>query len=177
MSSVETEESGIIINGEMLKPVSNAKYLGVLLDDKLKWSNHINAVGLKLSKGVGLLAKSRHYVPSIVLRSLYFSFINSHTDYNLLNWGMATQTSLTTLNNKTKKALRIISFKDSDHPSVPLFKQHNILPLNKSIDLKFSNYMWKLINGFLPDTLAQNFRPNERTQFSNSISRLESTTT
>ena len=34
--------------------------------------------------------------------------------------------------------------------------------------------MWKLINGFLPDTLAHNFRPNERTQFSYSISRLES---
>ena len=43
------KESGIIINGEMLKQVSNAKYLGVLLDDKLNWSNQINSVGLKSS--------------------------------------------------------------------------------------------------------------------------------
>ena len=149
-------ESGIIINGEMLKQVSNAKYLGVLLDDKLNWSNQINAVSLKLSKGVGLLAKSRHYVPNIVSRSLYFSFINSYTDYNLL------------------KALRILSFKDSDHPSAPLFKDHKILPLSKSIDLKYSKHMWKLINGFLPNCLASNFRPTQRTQYSNAISRLES---
>ena len=31
------------------------KYLGVLIDDKLKWKEHIHHVNLKLSKGIGLL--------------------------------------------------------------------------------------------------------------------------
>ena len=35
-------------NGEMLKEVDHAKYLGALIDNKLNWSYQINAVSLKL---------------------------------------------------------------------------------------------------------------------------------
>ena len=44
------------MNGEKLKEVDHAKYLGVLVDNKLNWSYQINGVNLKLSKGNGLLA-------------------------------------------------------------------------------------------------------------------------
>ena len=33
------------------------KYLGILIDKNLTWKHHINAVSLKISKTVGLLAK------------------------------------------------------------------------------------------------------------------------
>ena len=64
------------MNGEKLEEVDHAKYLGVLVDNKLNWSHQINAVNLKLSKGTGLRAKIRHNVPNGVPRSLYFSFMN-----------------------------------------------------------------------------------------------------
>ena len=94
----------LFMNGEKLKEVDFAKYLGVLIDNKLKWTNQIDAINLKLSKGIGLLAKIRHYVPSSVLRSLYFSFINPYAEYNLLNWSMATPTKLDTVAKKTQKS-------------------------------------------------------------------------
>ena len=158
----------------MLKEVDHAKYLGALIDNKLNWSYQINAVNLKLSKGIGLLGKIRHYVPSSILRSLYYSFINPYIDYNLLNWGMAAPTNLNSINLKIKKAVRIISFKNSDHHTDPLFKELEILPLDKSIELKNAKFMWRLKNGFLPESLASNFRINERSNVTNSISRLES---
>ena len=128
-----------------------------------------------MSKGTGLLAKIRHYVPNGVPRSLYFSFMNPYIDYNLLNWGMAAPTNLNPLNLKLKKAMRIISFvKDSDYPSAPLFKDHKILPLSQSIEIKYAKYMWKLKNGVLPNCLSSNFTSNARTQYSVSYSRLES---
>ena len=68
------------------------------------WSHQINAVNLKLSKGTGLRAKIRHYVPNGVSRSLYYSFMNPYIDYNLLNWGMAAPTNLDPLNSKLKKS-------------------------------------------------------------------------
>ena len=33
------------------------KYLGVLIDHKLSWNNHINTILLKISRTVGLLSK------------------------------------------------------------------------------------------------------------------------
>ena len=112
----------------MLKEVDHAKYLGTLIDNKLSWTFQINAVSLKNSKGIGLLAKVRHYVPSSILRSLYFSFMNSYIDYNLLNYGMASQTNLNVINSKIKKAVRIISFKDRDDHTDPLLKELGIMP-------------------------------------------------
>ena len=164
----------ILLNGQILKEVDHAKYLGVLIDNKIKWNYHIDSIKLKLSKGIGLLAKIRHFVPSDTRRSLYFSFMNPYIDYNLLNWGMAPASNLDQINKKIKKAARIISFKDRDTPSTPLFKALKILPLTKSIELRQANYMWKLLNGFLPQSLSSNFIFNRRTQYSTSTTRLES---
>ena len=170
----EESDAEIYINGQKLKEADHAKYLGTLIDNKLNWSYHINDVSLKISKGAGLLAKIRHYAPSSILRSLYFSFINPYIDYNLLNWGMAAPTNLNVINIKVKKAVRIISFKDRHDPTAPLFKDLEILPLDKSIETKYVKFMWKLHNNYLPDSIARNFRSNTRTNFSMSLSRLES---
>ena len=87
---------------------------------------------------------------------------------------MAAPTNLNSVNQKIKKAVRIISFKKSDHHTDPLFKELEILPLEKSIELKYAKFMWRLHNELLPDSLSKNFRSNERTNFTSSISRLES---
>ena len=170
----DTSEMNICINGEKLKEVDHAKYLGALIINKLSWSFHINSVNLKLSKGSGLLAKARHYVPSDTLRSLYFSFINPYIDYNLLNWGMASPTNLSPIYSKMKRAVRIMTFKGRDHHTAGLFQELEILPLDKFIQLRYGKFMWRLNNGFLPQSLAKNFHMNRRNQLSNSFSRLES---
>ena len=56
------------------------------------WRPQINAVTLKVSKGLGLLSKIRHYVPG--------ETVHAHTDYNFLNWGMAVPSNLLTIHTK-----------------------------------------------------------------------------
>ena len=38
-----------------IKQVSSLKFLGVIVDNKLNWSNHINFIGNNLSKNIGVL--------------------------------------------------------------------------------------------------------------------------
>ena len=154
--------------------MDHAKYLGVLIDNKLNWKLKINAIKLKLAKGTGLLAKIRHYVPGDVLKSLYFSFINPYIDYNLLNWGMAAASQLNLISLKMKKSIRIMSFKKRYHHTTPLFKELEILPLAQLVEFKYCKFMRKLFNGFLPTSISSNYHLNNRSQLFNSISRLES---
>ena len=62
------------INGEKLQEKKSTKYLGLLIDKHLTWKHHIHHVNLKISKGIGLLAKLRHFVPRNTLRTLYYAF-------------------------------------------------------------------------------------------------------
>ena len=48
----------------------HVKYLGVLINYKLSWKNHIDSITLKLSKTIGLLSKIRHFVPFHTLVSI-----------------------------------------------------------------------------------------------------------
>ena len=163
------------INNEKLKIVNMAKYLGVLIDDKLNWNEQIKAINLKLAKGIGLLSKIRHYVPKTVLRSLYYAFINSHNDYNLLNWSTCAVTNLNSININMKKAIRIMCFKSRDEPSLPLLKGLGILPLDKAIKLRQGKFMWKLVNNYLPQSLSSNFSSHTitvRSQFAMPAPRL-----
>ncbi len=66
-----TNKINLSINNEAIAQKDCIKYLGVLLDKNLSWKNHIQHVKLELSKGIGILAKLRHYVPqNIFKRSL-----------------------------------------------------------------------------------------------------------
>ena len=80
-----------------------------------------------------------------------------------------------TIASKTRKAIRIISFKDKDEPALPLFKKHSILPIEKNLQLKQAAFMWKLNNDMLPKSLASNFRTH-RNRIAISHNRLETST-
>ena len=73
------------------------EYLGVLIDYKLSWNNHIDTILLKISRTVGLLLKLRHFVPFSTLISIYHSLIAPYLRYGLIAWGQASKSQL----NKT----------------------------------------------------------------------------
>ena len=45
-----------------LREVECIKYLGVILDNKLSWIQHISYVKNKISKGIGIMYKARNYI-------------------------------------------------------------------------------------------------------------------
>ena len=150
------------INNEIIEETRVTKYLGILIDNKLQWKDPINSINLKLSKGIGLLSKIRHFVPKSVLKSIYVSIIYPHVDYKLLNWGTSSTTELNSVNTNIKKALRIMCFKKRDKPSLPLFKEINILSLDKTFKLKQAKFMWKVTNNYLPCSISANFNQHTR---------------
>ena len=49
----------IILNNNILEKVHCTKCVGILIDDKLKWANHISYIKNKLAKGMGILLNAR----------------------------------------------------------------------------------------------------------------------
>jgi len=67
-------------------------YLGIILDDKLSWCYHINAVHGKLAKGLGLLKLSRRFLPKECLHMIYNAYILPYLLYCIELWGNACST-------------------------------------------------------------------------------------
>ena len=128
--------------GEEIKEKEYTKYLGILIDNKLSWKQHINHVNLKVSKGLAILYKLRNYVSERILKMLYFSFIQPHIDCDgLLIWGNAATTNIKPIKKKIEKAVRRMSFKKKLSPTEPLFDKLKIFSFEKQRIFNIANFM------------------------------------
>ena len=73
------------INDIKIKQVTNLKFLGIIIDDKLDWKSQINYVSTKLSRAIGILNKVKFKLKSLVL--VYNSFLYFHLTYCCHIWG------------------------------------------------------------------------------------------
>ena len=51
--------------------VSTTKFLGIHIDQHLKWNTHILEINKKISKNIGILRRISYLLPPHVLRQLY----------------------------------------------------------------------------------------------------------
>ena len=61
------------INGKTIEYVQEFDFLGILLDNNLKWHAHLNKISRKISKSIGILGKVKNYLPVNTLRIVYFA--------------------------------------------------------------------------------------------------------
>ena len=98
----------LIINNHSIERQKVNKFLGILIHKNLTWKDHIKYVKQKVSKGIGIMYKTRHIVDQNNLKQLYFAFINSYLSYGTIIWGSACKTHLEPLYIKQKHASRIV---------------------------------------------------------------------
>ncbi len=148
------------LNETIVEEKEVTKYLGVFIDNKLTWKPHIEHVKTKLSKGNGMISKIRYYVNDLCLLNLFYSFIQSHVNYNLINWSSTYPSFIKPIDLKVKAAVRLISFKNKYEHTKPLFLKHKILPFSDLIKYKKGNFLWKICKGFINKPFSDVFIHN-----------------
>ena len=76
----------------------------------LDWDLYFSQLKKKLSRGIGLLTKQRHFTPKHLLKTLYFSLFNSNLIYGCQIWGQDQNEEFKKIEKLQEKAIRIISF-------------------------------------------------------------------
>jgi len=100
----------VIIKGETIEIVTEYKYLGVKLDNKLTWSNHIDAVYKKTQSRLFFLRKLRSFnVCNKMLYMFYQSMVCSVMVFASVCWGgNASARDTGRLNKLIKKASSVV---------------------------------------------------------------------
>ena len=102
-------KGNILLDTTILSQVTITKFLGIILDDKIKWTHHISYIKNKFFKGMGIILKARKVLKKKVLFQLYHSFVTPYLIYCLEIWGNSSDIHLQPLIT-TSKIVRIITF-------------------------------------------------------------------
>ena len=62
LKTIDNSSMDIIMENHILTKVNSIKYLGIIVDHKLNWLDHITYVKAKISKRIGIMYKARKYL-------------------------------------------------------------------------------------------------------------------
>ena len=143
----------------VISKVSNVKFLGVMIDDKLQWTNHINLICNKISKNIGVMYKLCSF-PKHILKMIYYALIAPFLSYGILAYGSAPNSLLDRIFKLQKRAIRIINHSSFLAHTEPIFKQHKILKFYDLYKLETALFMFTCHKCLLPQSLSQYFELN-----------------
>ena len=149
----------IYFNNDKLEWVSNIKYLGIILDNKLNFTHQSNEVCKRVSQLHGAIYSLATLVPRKTLITIFNSLIYPVLIQNIIIWGGTTENHLIPIKIKLNNILRIILNVQYNENNIPLmstnemYKRLNILKLNdiyKYYLLRFIHYaMYNNLSLFL----------------------------
>ena len=148
------------MQGNNIDCVTTTKYLGVIIDNKLKWTSHILYIKNKISKTIGLFYKMRQYLERKALINLYYSLVFPYLIYCNEVWGNASAVHLEPIIKIQKRAIRTITFSSYLSPSEPIFQSLNILNFRKLVIQRVCLLMFKISKCDVPKPLHSLFRTN-----------------
>ena len=141
----------ITIDNVSINEVSEFKFLGVTIDNKLKWKHHIDFIISKISVLTGILFRVREYINEKCLRQIYLSLIYPHIQYCSAIWGGAYNIYIDNLLVSQKKLLRIMFFKSRYAHTKELFSTRKLLTVPDIIRVQTSLFIHKSMHSLTTD--------------------------
>jgi len=105
------------------------RYLGLLLDFRLSWTPHTDAVRTYLRSSVRCFYHLKAACSDKILKMFYFGIIQSKIQYGLACWGNTSDNKILPILRLQKRFIRIICNKPRLYESFVLFQGLNILPI------------------------------------------------
>ena len=177
---IDLNETELSINKHTIERKSECRFLGVIMDEKLKWTAHITAVRTKMTRYLGVMFKIKSRLPIKVRIQIFHSFVQSHLNFCSLVWGFAAKSLIQSLFIKQKQGVRAIMpgyvnywYKEGKLPAhtKEKFKEYEILTVHGIIAMNALIFMhkWHHFPKLLPPSV-HNLIPHTIPKFGDGIS-------
>ena len=145
------------IGSEDFKLVSYVKYLGVQVDQELRWTNDLTTVTKKISRGIGILRYAKQYFPLATIDTMYRSLVEPYFRYCCPVWGNAGVSIIGKLQMLQNRAPKLITNSPFDASPLPVIRALGWSTVRAIIDLESARIVYKSLNGDAPSLMSDMF--------------------
>ena len=176
------------IKDNEIEEVSETKFLGVTIDNKLSWESHVTALAKKLKCCSGQLNRICSQIPTSLYKSLYHTLYESHLGYGITVWGGISTPKIRPLFTAQKHCIRILfgnkeaylekfkttarirpyqsqilgqEFYKKEHTK-PLFNNHEVMTVHNLYNYHMLNSTHKILKLRTPIAVYSCFKPSNR---------------
>lgn len=97
-----------LLHGHTLESVSSGKYLGVTINNRLNWTEHINNVRAKSSKTLGFLRRNIQGCRADIKSAAYSTIVRPTLEYAATVWDPYQQAQIQLLEGVQRRAARFV---------------------------------------------------------------------
>ena len=128
----------MICNSSTIEGVNSTNFLGILVDNKLTWADHINCFCSKINSKSFILKRLSFYLDKKYLLIIYYGLIYSHIAYGIEIWGGAAKCHMDRLFRIQKRVIRYIFGLNRLDSCKEIFRENGIFTI-------YSLYIYKTI--------------------------------
>ena len=133
------------------------KYLGLIVDNKLNFYEHIDYIKRKVAKRIGAMYRSKNILPLKFRKMFANALMLPHFDHLDIIWCKTFKGKLKELDIVYKKVAKIALDVRIRESSVEVYKNMSWLPLHLRRQLHLSCYMFRILNETCPQHFIGKF--------------------
>jgi len=137
--------------------VKSHKYLGLIVDSRLTFNEHIDYIKKKVSKRIGAMYRSKNLLPLKFRKMFANALMLPHFDYLDTIWSRTYKKRLGELDIMYKKVAKIALDVNIRERSIDVYKNMGWLPLHLRRQIHLSSYMYRIINETCPKHFIRKF--------------------
>ena len=157
-------KNNIIFNGEKIDIVSEIKYLGVMLDEKLNFEPHTKYILNKITKKYHILRRINRKTTAHSQILLYNSLISPHFDYCSTVLFLLNKNQKGKLQKMQNKIMRLILKMKFDTSIKFMLNCLQWLSVEQRIKFNTLKFIWKMENGHLPEYMCNKLTKRSESQ-------------
>ena len=147
-----------ISNNYAIKECKSYKYLGLMVDNCLKFDIHVDYISKKIQKRIGAMYRASSLLPIKFRKMFANSLVLPHFDYLDTIYGRASKTKLRELDILYKKVAKITLGVDKTKSSINVYRDMKWLPLHLRRQVHLTTYMLKILKGLSPSYFMNKFK-------------------
>ena len=169
--NLTTDDITLKLNDSCISKVDKFKLLGIYIDHRLNFNDHIEYILTKININLGIIFRIKKHLNGNTKKLLYDSLIFSHLFYGNLIWGCTNISSINKLFIVQKKIIKALFKTNNLKSNLNIFNINNVLTIFEINSFKSSLLTFKLINNILTtsDDLINNTFKIAQSSHSNRI--------